>query len=673
MTAPPPAGIAHDRLKWLLAAMGLVIAPHALQLPLWLIISVIACGGLRYLLSLRGDALPGRLTRLLAVITATGAIYVTYGTILGLDAGVALLSLMAGFKFLELRNARDALVILLLGYFLVATAFLFDQSLLSAAHAAAATWALTTLLITTQGASDASPVGAHARLAGTMLTQAIPIMVLLFALFPRIQGPLWGMPEDAYAAMTGLSDEMTPGAISNLSQSTDPAFRVEFTDGPPPRGQRYWRGPVLAAYDGQTWTQERTTGRNATEVRALSEPSRYVVTLEPHNQPWLLTLDVATSVDHTAEFDRAHQLRKSTPLRERIRYEARSALHYQLGRSLGDGERRRHLALPDDAHPQARELARRWRDEAGGDRDVVEQGLRHFASEPFSYTLQPPLLDDDSVDQFLFETRAGFCEHYASAFSVLMRATDIPARVVTGYLGGRMNPAGDYMIVRQSDAHAWVEVWLEGEGWVRVDPTAQVAPERVEHGLAEALPDGDPAPGGVTGGDGLVGSLSLRWDAMNAYWNRWVLAYGPTLQDNLMQRLSLGSWQRVVIALTATMALLLGALAALLLYRSRPRPPDPATRAWRTFRHRAARAGLRAPASEGPHTFARRAAAQWPDQAEVITTITTHYLRIRYGRHQTAADMTALRRAVRRFRPSRMSGDAPRAAAEPGAAGSHAG
>ncbi|SEO56001.1 transglutaminase TgpA family protein [Aquisalimonas asiatica] len=656
MTTRPPVSIPHDRLKWLLAAMALVIAPHALELPVWLTVSVLACGGLRYLLSLRGDALPGRLTRLLAVITATSAIYVTYGTILGLDAGVALLSLMAGFKFLELRGARDALVILLLGYFLVASYFLFDQSLFAAGYALAAAWALTTLLITTQGATDGSPVNAHARLGGIMLLQAVPLMVLLFVLFPRIQGPLWGMPEDAYAAMTGLSDEMTPGSISDLSQSGDAAFRVEFADGPPPRAQRYWRGPVLGGYDGATWTQTRLPDQDGTEVRALSEPSAYVVTLEPHNQPWLLTLDIATSVDHPAQFDGAHQLRKDEPLRERIRYEARSTLHYQLGRTLGDDERERHVALPDDAHPQARELAREWQDASGGDRGVVERGLRHFASEPFSYTLQPPLLEEDSVDEFLFDTRAGFCEHYAGAFAVLMRAADIPARVVTGYLGGRMNPAGDYMIVRQSDAHAWVEVWLEGEGWTRVDPTAQVAPDRVELGLAEALPDGDPAPGGAASGDGLVGSLSLRWDAVNAYWNRWVLAYGPTLQDNVLERLNLGSWQRLVIALTGAMALLLGSLTALLLYRSRPRSPDPAVRAWQRFRRRAARAGLDAPASEGPHDFGQRAAHRWPDQAALIDMIVTHYLHLRYGRRQHPEDLTALRRAVRRFRPSRPGG-----------------
>lgn len=664
--------IHHDRLKWLLAAMALVIAPHVLQLPPWLTATVIACGGLRYLLSVRGDALPGRLTRLLAVVTATFAIYVTYGTIVGLEAGVALLSLMAGFKLLELRGARDALVILLLGYFLVATHFLFDQSLSSVAYAVAATWSITSLLIATQGATNNSPMGAHARLGSVMLMQAIPLMVLLFALFPRIQGPLWGMPDDAYAGMTGLSNEMTPGSISDLSQSGDPAFRVEFATGPPPRAQRYWRGPVLGSYNGQSWSQARSDGQEPTTVRALSEPARYIVTLEPHNQPWLLALDVAISVDHQAEFDRAHQLSQNEPVRERIRYQARSALHYRLGRTLDDGERQRYLRLPDDAHPKSRELARRWREETDGPRELVTRGLRHFSTEPFAYTLQPPLLDEDSVDQFLFESRAGFCEHYASAFAVLMRGADIPARVVTGYLGGRMNPAGDYMIVRQSDAHAWVEVWLENEGWTRLDPTAEVAPERVEQGLTEALPDGDSAPGGAASGDGVFGSLFLRWDAVNAYWNRWVLAYGPTLQDNLMQRLGLDSWHRLVLALTTAMALVLGTLTAVILYRSQPRRPDPASRMWQRFRRRAVRAGLSAPASEGPRAFGQRAIAQWPEQTEVITDIVTRYLRIRYGRQSNPEDLVAMRRALRRFKPSGPA-EGRRRTAGGWATGSHAG
>ena len=651
----PEEHIPVDSLAWLLAVMAFVIAPHTLQVPLWLSAAVVASGTLRMVLAHRGERLPGRTVRVLAVVAATTGIYLSYGTIFGLDAGVAMLCLMAGFKVLELRSRRDVMVTLLLGYFLLVTHFLYDQSLFTAAYMLAAVWGLTTLLITTQQPTHRGRPQTHTRLAATMLAQALPIMVILFLLFPRVPGPLWSMPEEGGGATTGLSDEMSPGSISELSQSDEVAFRAEFDNGPPAYPQRYWRGPVFSSYDGTTWRQaDDDTDREPPEVQPLGEPLRYTVTLEPHDERWLLALDLATGVDRDASFDAAHQLRQDNALRERVRYAARSSLQYRLGARLDDAARRHYTHLPDDTHPQARNLAREWRDDTADDSELVEHGLGHFRREPFSYTLQPPRLDEDSIDEFLFDTQAGFCEHYAAAFTVLMRAADIPARVVTGYLGGQMNPAGDYMIVRQSDAHAWVEVWLDDEGWRRVDPTGYVAPERVESGLAGAVPDTDPVPDGAFGGDGFLQNLALRWDAVNAYWNRWVLAYGPNLQQELMDRLKLDSWQRMALALLGAMALSLGLVVALLLLRNRDPAPEPAAREWQRFCHRLAKAGLPRRPDEGPRDYAQRAARQWPEHAATIQAIAERYQALRYGRTSDGSnDIRALRHAVRHMpRPS---------------------
>lgn len=641
------------RLPWLVAGLGLVLAPHALHLPLWVTALVVVCAGTRMFLARQGRQPPGRWLRALAVVAGASGIYLGYDTLLGLHAGVALLCVLMGLKLLELRGNRDIVVLVILGYFLTATQFLFNDGLVMAAYMLAAVWALTTLLIALQERTAADHPWRYGRLAATMLAQSLPLMLILFVLFPRIPGPLWGMPEDAYAGMTGLSDEMTPGAISQLSRSDEVALRVEFDDEPPAYPQRYWRGPVLARYDGRSWRRrdDNAPAGDASRLVPTQAPTDYTVTLEPHNQRWLLALDMPIEAGRGNRAPRGGYLQDRNPVRERIRYDASSVTDYRLGTGLGREQHAYYTHLPDGAHPQTRELAAQWQERTQSKQGLVEHGLRHFRREPFRYTLQPPRLQGDTTDAFLFDTQSGFCEHFAGAFAVLMRAADIPARVVTGYMGGRMNPAGDYMIVRQSDAHAWVEVWLDDRGWVRVDPTAYVAPERVEQGLAGALPDEQAAPGSRIGDGGVLQRLRLRWDAVNAYWHRWVLAYGPRLQQQLLEQWRLDSGPRLALALAAVIALTLATLAFFLLRRDRPGPPDPAAAAWNDFCRLLARRGLPRAPDEGPRDYARRAARRWPRQAEAIDTIAHRYEIARYGRGGvTAVEVRALRQAVRAFR-----------------------
>jgi transglutaminase-like putative cysteine protease len=505
--------------------------------------------------------------------------------------------------------------------------------------------------------SDERPVESHLRLAAVLLAQALPIMLVLFVFFPRVAGPLWGLPKDAYAGMTGLSDSMSPGAISSLAQSEATAFRVEFFGPAPAAELRYWRGPVLWHTDGRTWSPGRIgsySRRQPETVQNRGEALRYAVTLEGHDKPWLLALDLPAQISVRALYTVDFQWLSYRPVRERIRYEATSWPHYHTG-PLEPQLRKAALQLPADASPRARSLARDWRARADNDRAVVQQALAYFHAQPFVYTLQPPRLGEDPVDDFLFGTRRGFCEHYAAAFVVLMRSAGIPARVVTGYLGGEYNPVGDYWLIRQADAHAWAEVWLADAGWLRVDPTAAVAPERIEQSLDQDLQaTGAPARFRLTETGLLLSSwrrLQFAMDAVNNHWNLWVLSYGPQRQLEMLAALGFkqASWRSMALMLLLlTGALLL--LIALWMLVKPPRPSDPLVQAWQRFCARLARLGTRRRANEGPRDFARRATAAHPELAAQVRSITELYIRLRYGRPlQGSHGIQQLQQRVRRF------------------------
>ena len=641
----------HRTLLGLLLTIGAVAAPHALHLPLWLTALVFACGLWRYMAGYQAWRLPPRWILIpLTLLCATG-VALTYGTIAGRDAGVALLTLLVGLKLLEMRSRRDTVVVLFLGYFLVVTQFLFSESLFTAGWMLLMVWAMTALLITVTRPTDGKLSGAHCSLAAGMVLQALPVMLLLFVLFPRIPGPLWGMPESDARGVTGLSNEMTPGAISELSQSDAVAFRVEFDGDPPAASARYWRGPVLPYYDGTTWRRSQSPRSPPPVLETMDGAIDYVVTLEPHNEDWILALDLPVEVNLSARVGGDYDLRRDDPVRERLRYRARSHTNYRLDPGHGADEQAMYLHLPDGAHPRARELARGWRSEADTPRELMERALRHFREEEFVYTLQPPRLRDDPVDEFLFETRRGFCENFAGSFAVLMRAAGVPARVVTGYQGGEINPTGNYLIVRQSDAHAWVEVWRRDEGWLRVDPTAWVAPERIELGLADSIPESDVLPTLSRRDPGLVRHLALRWDAVNAYWDRWVLAYGPDLQRQFMKRVGIDNLSGMLTVLAVGLALVIAVVAAILLWQRPPRQTDPALNLWQELVRRLGRAGLPPNPGEGPRDYVHRVMTQRPDLAPRLRTAIGAYLRLRYGRQAQAADRDALQAAVRHLRP----------------------
>jgi hypothetical protein len=283
----------------------------------------------------------------------------------------------------------------------------------------------------------------------------------------------------------------------------------------------------------------------------------------------------------------------------------------------------------------------------------VRELLQMFREQEFVYTMRPPKLAANSVDEFLFSTRRGFCEHFASAFTFVMRAAGVPARVVTGYQGGEFNPLGGYLVVRQSDAHAWSEVWIDGAGWVRVDPTAAVAPERIERGLIGAMSASEPVPGRLRSESEIWLQAGRAWDLVNDFWNERIVRCDTLRQMALLERLGFDDpdWRTLGLGLAASLAAFFVAVSVYLAWKFRRPLRDWPARLHETAVRRLARRGLIAGRSEGPVAFLDRAAAACPDLAENLREIRTLYGALRYGPRPNEHELHRLKQVVNALRP----------------------
>jgi transglutaminase-like putative cysteine protease len=650
-------------LVWLMLGLSLAAAPHFAYQPFWvslLFLSMIAWRGFAIW---RHWPLPGKHRRYLSLIkwfiaaSAIGLMFKSYGNFIGRDAGTALLIVMLGLKIIEIRNHRDYYISCFLGYFLVAINFLYSQSIATALLMLIVIILMTTCLVSLNDIKQTISKTTQFKLASKMLLQAIPLMILLFVFFPRITGPLWGMPQDAQTAQTGINNKMTLGNLSQLIQSDAVAFRVKFNQAIPSNNELYWRGPVLWETDGRTWRELTLPYRYAKRpptITTMGKSVRYTVTLEPHNKNWLFALDVPTELPTTlsALFSHDGKLLSAKPIKQRIQYQLNSKTHFAMNPDteplLADA-----LKLPAGYHPRTRALAEQWRQESSQPEDIIEMALNHFNQQPFYYTLTPPPLNGDTIDGFLFESGKGFCEHYAASFTVLMRAAGIPTRLVTGYQGGAVNPVDGYLVVRQRDAHAWTEVWLSGRGWVRIDPTGAVSHDRIELGMADILPSEMRAPLFFAQSDSLIDvwqQVSNNWDAVNNAWNRSILAYGPELQKSFLSQLGMTNpnWQSMAFTLFAAFSVMLLFTSAILLYSRRDIDPVAAT--YQKFCDRFAKLGLTARYPyEGPLDFASRMVNIHPGHKADIDLITTQYISLRYG--QTMSSLDEFKHTVKRFKP----------------------
>ncbi len=637
----------------LLVGLGIVIAPHALRAPLWVAALTLGMYAWRAAaVRLRGILPPSALLLAITALASLG-VWLEFRALFGRTPGITLLVVFSGLKLLESRNQRDAAAVVFLTWFLAITNFLYTQSIVTALGMLAAVAASVAALV--GFAAPRRALRANLRTAGLLLVQALPAAALLFVLFPRVQGPLWGLPQDAYAGLAGLSDSMAPGNISRLILSDAIAFRVEFAGEPPRRRFLYWRGPVLWDFDGRTWRLGAPGFAELETPKGGSARYDYAVVLEPHNRNWLFALETPATLPPRARALDDGRLVTLSPVRQRMRYEMTSVIDAPPDPDEAPHNLRRALRLPPGFNPRATALALGWRETAGStagsDAEVLARAVEFFRRERLLYTTEPPLLGRDSVDEFLYDTRAGFCEHFSSAFVFLMRAAGVPARVVTGYQGGDPNPVDGKFTVRQSDAHAWAEVFLAGSGWTRADPTALAVPGRLEAGLERAV-EASQLPLLLRPELEWLRGLRYNWEALTYQWNLWVLGYNPERQRDLMARLGMRDADWVELA-SALFALLGGFVGALLLWSlSRTARPDPVQAAWLRFCRKLGARGVARSPQEGPRDFSERAARSLPAARKAILGIGALYIALRYGAAPPPNGVLDLRRLVKDLPPA---------------------
>jgi len=641
-----PASLTRNQAGWLLATAVLTLLPHTPYLPSWVISLCVALLGWRALRLWRGQLPPNRILIMLTAIGACVGIRLGFNQFFGKDPGVSLLAILLCLKLLETRAARDIRVAVLLAFFLQLSIFFEDQSLPVAALALCATlFALVCLL----ALIDEHATGkGKLRTAALLAAQGLPFMLVLFVLFPRVQGPLWGLPADAFSARSGLADSMQPGSISRLGLSEEIAFRADFNGRPPPPNQRYWRGPVLSEFDGTTWRPANSASYGEPSYRSSGPRLDYRLTLEAHNRSWLLALDFPAAnlqgVRYTADF----RALANAPIRQRTRFDLAAYPETRIGLDEAPAVLASATRLPAGSNPRSLDLAKRLATEAGNNpRAVLKRVQEHLRQAGLTYTLEPPLLGQQAIDEFLFDSRRGFCEHFSSAFVFLMRAAGVPARVVTGYQGGEINPIDGSLVVRQSDAHAWAEVWLEGQGWERIDPTALAAPGRIDSGLSAGLPASEAR---ALAAPDWLRALRYRWEAANNAWNQWILGYNPERQRDLLASLGLRKpdWSTLATAMSIAAAGLMGLL--LLWAQHHRQPRTPLQKSWDAFCQKLARNGLARQPWEGPFDYGERLALACPDGAAELRHICAEYARLRYGASASDQDIRSLQQRITKLK-----------------------
>ncbi len=646
----------------LLISIVLVCLPHLLRLPLWISALCLGLIGLRFLYETGRAVLPGKYLRLLILLVSLAGLFASYSTLIGRTAGSAMLLLMLCLKLMEIKGRRDVVIIIYISFFILITSFLFDQSLYSGAYMLVVVMSLiTTMIIYNHPAIQNKPLALALRQsvgqAFILVLQAIPLMLMLFFLFPRLPGPLWSLPEDGRGASTGLADELEPGHISKLSDNPEVAFRIKFNGTPPQQELLYWRGPVLSLFTGKKWKvlKEDSASRLNLDDIHFSVPVDYTITLEPHNRHWLFALELPGMIPDNAHLTEDMQLLQAYPVRNVTRYNMRAYLNYQLDpNSITNSHR--YLEVPEQAAPQTRRFVRQLRQKYMRDSAYINAILNFFRTKNFIYTRRPPQFENDIVDDFLFQTRRGYCVHYASSFAIMMRLAGIPARIVSGYQGGEMNPLSDYMIVRQSDAHAWVEAWLPGKGWLRIDPTSVIPESRIEAVEDRLRRKDEQARARIKLEQGwLINKLRdmrYAWDRVNSGWNDWVVGYNNTRQKSL---LSLFGADKLTLR---HLALLLAAIfiacllfITLFVFRQRQQQLNPVNQAYAQFCRKLARLGFVRKPEETAQDYARRVMLLRQDLQNSISAITQLYNHLRYAKNPSPRLFLHFRKKIKHFHP----------------------
>jgi transglutaminase-like putative cysteine protease len=638
----------------LAVSIGLALLPLRYDLPAWFIGACLAVLLLGPFLDRQDKAAVPVWFRILLFGLGIGLAMAVRGG----ETWMGLLAIMLSLKPLEGNSYRHMMSGVIFNYFLLAVGVLFHQELNFGVYVMLAMLFNTFVLLRFNHVSG--PIIPQLRFCGRIFLLSLPVAALLFLLFPRLPGPIWGYRlEDT--AVTGFSDRLAPGEFARLVKDHSAAFRVEFVDSSPANEKLYWRGLVLWQNDGLHWHQG--SRMPAWKILAVEENLvEYTVIMEPHNKRWLFSLDLPVSISIPASIRTDHTVTTFQRVKRKLRYSMASSTAPEP-EQLSYWELDLGLQLPD-GNPKTRKLAAGWRAAAAEPADLVTLALAYFRSGNFAYTTEPLSLEaEDRVDDFLFRTRQGYCEHYAGAFAFLMRAAGLPARVVTGYQGGEFNTIGNYLVVRQADAHAWTEVWLPEQGWLRVDPTTVVSPMRLTEGVEAALPPEEWF--GVSGFNRFLSrmpfwaGLSMGWDALNTLWDNWIISYTLNRQRKLFSVFGLNRNFRQTAAVALIAACSLAVLIALLL-QYRPRRPgrptrEPIQQSYRRFSKKMARIGLVRKEWQGPRCYAEEIARSRPDLAGPVNEITRLYESLRFAEKGGASEVRQLRRLVNIFRPQRLT------------------
>jgi transglutaminase-like putative cysteine protease len=614
------------------------IAPHFRNLPLW--VSGLVSIALAWRVLQNFDRVPVVPKWILAPMVVIGgvSVFAEYWTVVGRDAGLALLTVMTSFKFLESRKHRDLLILIFLCYFLIATHFLFSQSIPTAILMLITLIVITTTLITINQRDDGVSIVDRFKIGGRLVAMSIPVMLILFILVPRIPGPLWGITNEQRGGITGLSDTMSPGKISNLIRSNEVAFRVDFKGDVPAQNKLYWRGPVMAMFNGRRWYQSKREAIRRLNITVSEEVVEYTVTLEPNGEHWLLALDIPTQLIKGSYMTADYQLTSIKEINDLLRFKMESRPDYRVGFEEPAEYLQLTSSFPVDNNPRTIALGQKLALQYENPQDIVQHALSMFRNQNYVYTLKPPILSDNEVDRFLFDSKRGFCENYAGSFALLMRTAGIPARVVTGYQGGEYNKVGNYLIVRQSDAHAWTEIWLKDKGWLRVDPTAAVSPSRIEQGLDDALPD-ETSTFRIKNRNPLFGNLLYSWDNLQHGWNDWVLNYDQRKQSNFLRDLDVGidDVGDMVFALVIMLLSVTGGYWFIGWFRERPARPEAYEIYLNQLLKKLKKMGLEKQPSEDTRAFLQRVESSGVSQRTQVSKFIDLYNLIKYGSGQRDA------------------------------------
>jgi len=649
--------LSRESLAWLFAVQIFIIAPHFATVPAWIALVWGVVAFWRWKIFQGAWNYPTRLKKTLLVFVCCIGLALSMGTSFRFESMVSLLVISFSLKLLELKNKKDFILLIFIAFFILAAQFIEFNYFAAALYGFVCLLLLCAALMQLYKKPGRHSIWQYIYPSMVILLQAIPFMIILFVVIPRI-GSFWAVPSPIHAK-TGMSNSMSPGDFTELMESDELAFRVSFLNAVPAREKLYWRSLVFSFFDGRMWSQSREqktenyfnqASKNLlSHVQYKGDRVEYDVIAEASMKPWLYALAAPETWPQNIAFARDMRLQAFGPVVERMNYHVVSSLDYQLN-ELNAAELKQNLQLPKNGNPQTRERAKEWLAETGSTDKLIEK-LFNYYHQSFFYTLKPPPLGVDVVDDFLWNSRQGFCEHFSSSFVYFMRAANIPARVVVGYQGGDINSVNTSITVRQRDAHAWAEVWIEGRGWVTYDPTAAVAPERVKKGIEQSLSATDRELLAKPFGSSVTLLLRIReqWDAINLKWTLWVMNYDSSSQASLLERfLGNVSPMRVAIFLVVSGGGLSVLLFALLMLRSRKQDLPQTTLVYFQLCKKLKAAGFIPLPNETPRAFANRVSASKPELAVPLGHLIDLYERWTYGEDNQAE--VQLRSGIRHFK-----------------------